>query len=700
MLFLSILPAPHHCPRAAAATDGEGRLLISEFYPCALLSDEYVAISNAGTTSTVLRNWTVTDGEGSIVIRSNLTILPGSRITITTNSSSFEEAFGRSSELVVGNRTAISTSGTFRLADGGDTIELRRPDGSLADAVAYGESVSSLQGWMGPPIPRIRQGEVAKRSVIAQSLVDTDSMSDWMPFREYRYGFTEAPAFGTKVGAGAVVGFVSPDCSLDVLVSGINSAMESVMLCTYEIGSVPVCDALIDARTRGVTVSVLVDGAPAGGLQEDGLACLSSLSNAGIKVLYVNGNLSEDSVQHVGALHAKYFVVDSARSFVLSENFVSSGLSEDGIYGNRGWGVAIEDLGLAEYLLKVFESDSREDRPDVRDWRMDRRYNRSAVLPERAPMARGQGVQGPLISSEDAWIRVFVSPDASVNEPFLAPLVSSSGEITVQQFQVEVLWDYRWTGARSNPMLDSLITAMRHGASARGLFDSSWYNLEGNKRAVDFLTGVIRNESLQGEFAQLNPLSPISIVHNKGAILDARKTLISSNNWCFASFARNRELAVLVESVEVASYFQSAFEMDWVPDTTPPIADAGFDRSVHPGAEVLLSSNRSLDDRAIARRSWDLGGDGRIECNETTYRLTLDRPGRYRVVLEVLDAWGNSARDVVTIEVVGRSDTGSSIPARGPWWGPCASGAAGAIVGLLLARRRIRAHKVNHRGAT
>lgn len=695
MLFLSILAAPHHSGYGSAESDD--RALISEFYPCGLCSDEYFAIVNSGTAPLSLENWTVTDGEGSLRFCCETMMPPGKRIVASSNASSFKSAFGEAPDISLSNRTAVASSGTFRLADGGDTIALVRPDGTVADLVAYGDT-GVPAGWVGQPVPRIRSGEVVKRALAGQSLKDTDSAVDWFCFREYRYGFTEFPVFGARIGGGALTAFVSPDCSLEVILSGIGSAEDSVRICTYELDSAPVCLALVDACSRGVTICVLVDGAPAGGLQSGEIDRLSALVQAGVQVRLVNGNLTKDSVQHVGALHAKYMVVDDSESFIISENFVRSGLSEDGLFGNRGWGVKVDDPDLAEFLAALFESDSRSDRPDVIDWSSDPRYNRSAEIRYSAARTAGLPAVAPCTSQDEAWVQAFVSPDASVNEPFLVQPIRSSRELLLSQFQVETAWNYRWTGEHSSPLIDSVVTAMRGGAHVRGVFDSSWYNLEANERVVAILSGIARNESLNGTFKQIDTRGPISILHNKGALLDSKRTLVSSNNWCLASFSKNRELALLIDSSEVASYFVRAFEMDWVPDGTPPNAQAGPDRRVLPGERVVLDAGLSSDDRAVADLSWDLGGDGTVDSTDLMFNVSFDKDGRYEVVLRVSDAWGNEGVDTVYIYVGAGSDRALSWPASGPWWAFLASGGAGAATGMMLARKRIRSQKFNHGG--
>ncbi|HDN96196.1 MAG TPA: hypothetical protein ENG71_03940, partial [Thermoplasmatales archaeon] len=52
-------------------------------------------------------------------------------------------------------------------------------------------------------------------------------------------------------------------------------------------------------------------------------------------------------------------------------------------------------------------------------------------------------------------------------------------------------------------------------------------------------------------------------IHNKGLIIDGEKVLISSINWGENSVRRNREIGVVVEDKNIASYFEDIFWYDW-----------------------------------------------------------------------------------------------------------------------------------------
>lgn len=679
--------------------------MISEFYPCALAGDEYFSVSCSGALYLSLRDWSVTDGEGEIRFVSDIWLFPGKTFTVSFNASSYWDAYDRLPDLSLDSPQIgdhVVMKGSFRLADVGDSIVLRSPDGATVDMVMYGSVDEVGVGWSGPPMPSLRKGEVAKRLKVNGGPVDTDTAADWLPFREFRYGFTEFGSRSFDVAPGAVTAFTSPDCSLQVITGAIRDSRRMICICTYEFSSVPICLELLEAVGRGVRVRVLVDGAPAGDMDEEAVACLSAIRASGAEVLTLNGNLTKGIVQHVGALHAKYIVIDSSKSIVMSENLVEDGVPQDSIFGNRGWGAMISDAGLAGYLLDLFDADARRSRHDVRDWLHDSRYNASAVLRKPPGSSHPQGFLASFVSTERASVTVVPSPDGSVDHPYLLEFLHASESVAVEQFQVDLFWTSRWTGERYlNPLLRDLLDSADGGAEVKALFDSSWFNYERNAQAVDFLRGNSTSGSrLSSDL--IDRRSPISLLHNKGAVVDGTLSSITSNNWVSASFARNRELAVLIGSREIASHFLRAFDLDWLPDDSPPVCDAGEDLELTQGRSVVLDASGCYDDRQICEYSWDFDADGHFESRDVRALYNGTVPGKHIVSLRVTDAWGNSAVDEVSVTVVSpeSSDHESSVVGIPQFLWPIPLLLAGCLAAAGLIRRRRNppdVRNLNHR---
>jgi phosphatidylserine/phosphatidylglycerophosphate/cardiolipin synthase-like enzyme len=62
----------------------------------------------------------------------------------------------------------------------------------------------------------------------------------------------------------------------------------------------------------------------------------------------------------------------------------------------------------------------------------------------------------------------------------------------------------------------------------------------------------------------------LSDTHNKLLIIDGEVTLLSSINFGENGFTNNREAGMVIQNTEVASYYLSIFESDWLDGEIPP----------------------------------------------------------------------------------------------------------------------------------
>ncbi len=693
LLLAIVLSGPHHVIASDSTLAGPLPLII-EFYPCGVCDDEYVVVSNPSPEPLDLAGWAISDGEGSIAFVGGVFIEGGGRAAVSANSSSFAAAYGRFPEVALdGSGEHAVVVGTFRMGDTGDDIRLISPDGSVVDSVRYGASEAVVEGWVGPPVPSIRQGEVARRSIVDGLPLDTDSANDWTGFREYRYGYTVFGGVGARVEGGAVTVFCNPDNSLSTILSVLDGAAESVRVCSYELSSVPLVRSLCEASLRGVQVRVLVDGSPVGGMEAVQSTCLSVLSLAGAEVSCIQGTLSEGIVRHFGAMHAKYIVVDSRVSVVLSENLVESGISQDTVHGNRGWGAAVDSADLSCALETLFDDDSRSSRRDVVAWTGDSRFDPSARLPDGPEPESSVALVEAFTTESPSYVSLMASPDCSESEPFLCPVLMEAKSLVVQQFQVDLEWYDRWHGCeRPSPVLEAMLSSLRSGGTVRMSMDSSWFNEERNDEVRAAMVAVCTYEGLSGEFHLSDPRSPITLTHNKGLVVDGSLSFITSDNWVNSSFSRNREMAMSIASEEVASYLTRVFDFDWYPDESPPIAVVEGPSEVSSGDIVVLNAERSSDDRLIQRFDWDVDGDGRFDCTGPVCEFVASLPVQQRVVLKVVDSWGNEGTVEFVVSV--RADW---VPVAAPpsGSGPLAAlGAAACTISvwslLILVHRRRR----------
>ena len=667
-------------------------VIISEFHPYAACNDEYFVLTNAGSSSVSVEGWDVTDGEGVVAFVDPVYVGPFASLVVSFNASSYLAAYGTLPEVHLDGLSTdvrVQASGSFRLGNDGDSLSLRDGSGAVLDFVVYGDCAEASTGWTGPPLASPRTGEVMVRVRSSDGFVDAGTSADWMPFREHRYGYTSWGPYATVVDPGCLTAFLSPDCSADVIVSRLDAARERIRLCSYEFSSPIVCQALLRALYRGVNVSLFVDGSPVGGIDERAVAALSALAGSEASVRVLTGRLDEGVVKHVAALHSKYFVIDSTDVIVLSENAVPSGIPTDRVFGNRGWGMAAVSSELAAYLTSVFEDDWREDRPDVMDWRCDARYDPHAEAPLLEESPHERGMFHPFTTTSVATVTLVVSPDGSLMSPFLCDTLLSERDLVVEQFQADLRWRTRWSDAELlSPLVSSVIDRARNGVACRALLDSSWFNLERNSEVVDALMAVRSGESIDCSARLMDPEGPITVMHNKGVIVDGRRAVVSSNNWVYASFAKNRELAAVIDSLEVASYFTEAFDADWDPDRVAPVIDAPKDIVASCGSWVTLSSEGCSDDRMLVGVQWDIDGDGSVDARTPSISFLLTAPGEMTVMLTLTDSWGNEATQAITIRVVSEHHpTPEERSSMGAYASVIPAALGGALLLLMLRKR-------------
>jgi cardiolipin synthase A/B len=529
LLFCLIIP----CVTAVA---------ITEFCPDTYLKDdpdEYVVLSGTGSLDGIL----VSDGEGGFRFP------PGSRIdgrtTVAYNGMAYARVHGGLPDFEFNNYSPdvpdVIPAGLFRLANAGDELMLYDHDNQL-------QKVS----W--PANVKPREGQV--------HFLDNGA---WDP-RVLMLGQSRiAPVNFSGVSG---VCFVSPDCSFELYENCIDMAKHEILLNVYEFSSPGMADALINARKRGVNVTVLIEGGPVGGISPEGKTICDLLVRNNILV-YQMGTAG-DSHAPYRYDHAKYIVVDSLYLFITSENFKGNGFPVQGKSGNRGWGVCLIDPGVATYFREVFLTD----------------LNGKGISPtsgKNVKLEPGGTVPhtrefSPL-RFEGAKVTPVLSPDTSYLISDL--LRSATSEIDIEQAYIS-----NESGCVPNRYLAEAINASHRGVRVRVLLDSYWFNTEGeddNDEMMAYINQVAASEHLplEARCAELER-NELEKIHNKGVVVDGKKVLVSSINWNYNSPTFNREAGVIIEQPEAARYYGAVFEDDWGLSTT-----SGRDQDITTGYQKV-----------------------------------------------------------------------------------------------------------------
>jgi phosphatidylserine/phosphatidylglycerophosphate/cardiolipin synthase-like enzyme len=498
-------------------------LRIVEFCPDTYLprdADAYLILEGTGS----LGNVTISDGEGSITFPAGSQIQ--GRVTVA------DEAVGY-----------MATHGTlpdFEVKETSPAVPDMVKEGRYSPANDKDELVLSVNGhvvqsfgWPGDLQPR--EGQV---HFLAGSA--------WDP----RILLLGQSQFKTETFANAMVtAFVSPDSSFGVLEQAISGARQEILVNAYEFTHPGIRDLLIAAHHRGVSVIVLLEGGPVGGISPDEEGLCAALNRSGIPLFRMTTTAAAHARYRYD--HAKYLVIDGRGLFISTENFGIHGYPPPGSSGTRGWGAFIEDPGVAGYFKEVFSAD----------------MHGGDVIPYTPPSRE--------ISPESPHPYPAVFPSLRVTNAIVTPILApdTSGEIVPllarakERIEIEQASIRNSSGDELDPFLSAAVNASRRGVAVRILLDGSLYNDEGpadNNEMVDLVNSLARSEDLPLSARILDPGSAdLEAIHTKGAVVDGRFVLISSINWNGNSPNFNREAGVILEDPSLGNYFSSVFDADW-----------------------------------------------------------------------------------------------------------------------------------------
>ncbi|RZN42497.1 MAG: hypothetical protein EFT35_01805 [Methanophagales archaeon ANME-1-THS] len=556
MLILALLLSFGHHSCAHAASEPTPPLVITEIYPDTATKnelDEYLTITNPGSRTVNIGGWSITDNEGTIIFPS-FEVRQHQTLYLSKNASAFIEQmrsvgkelfpdfeYGADSDPRVSQMQTVGRAVAFRNA--GDEVILRDKNGREVDVVLYGDSSYQGSGWSGESLKNPREGMVLRR----RGIQDTNQCEDWLML-----------PFGTSYHAperiavsGTVTTFVSPDCSFSVLQREIEHATSSLHLNLYQFENPYLMDSILDAVKRGVQVSLLLEGSPVGGITDDERYIASQVSERGGSVRF-----SDDPFVN----HAKYAVVDNKTLILMTENWGDTGVPLNNSFGNRGWGIVIQNERVAKYFKEAFLEDfyrGKEYAPDGKDPKLS-----SFIMSRTIP----QGAYLPVFEPQTATCRLTVIPlfapdNVLSNQTILGLLNGATERICVQQFSVARVW-----GEADNPFITALLNAARRGCEVKLLLDSNEYNLDAwndndetmawiNERAAE------ENLSLEAKLVDLDSLG-LAKLHTKGLIVDGKVVVIASLNWN-ANSIYNREAGIIVENEDLGSYYEAVFFHDW-----------------------------------------------------------------------------------------------------------------------------------------
>lgn len=403
------------------------------------------------------------------------------------------------------DRIVAPLSGRLRLANGGDVVRLQRND-TVVDSVQYDSAA---------------EGEVLHATT-----------RQWEPL-----GATNRPIITGN--ASTVEAFVLPDAS-DRAVKLLAGAKNRVLLAGYTFASERVVTELEAAIARGVSVEVLVDGSPIGGMTATSATLLDRVDRAGADVRLIAGERAR--YRHH---HAKYAVVDR-EALVTTENWSPAGT---GGRSSRGWGVITSDESIVEGLATTFVQDTEW--VDAIPW-----DDYAPTLVEQDVATGNYPTEFEPANISVNHSRLLVTPDNAAGE--IQSLIDGATE-SLDVYQVSI-------GGRNMPFVQALISAAERGVEVRILLSSAWYSEDENEQVATWLNDLATAHDLPLSVRLATPGNAYEKIHSKGLIIDRDTAVVTSINWNNNSIRNNREVALVLSSDSVGTYYGSVFDADWERD--------------------------------------------------------------------------------------------------------------------------------------
>ena len=586
---------------------------------------EGFSLYNYGTSIVDLKDYSVTDGEGTLTF-TGIIVEPQTRVTIVNRIDPDTYFTNRDRTYVLNSDKVVQTK-SFALNDSGDDIYLFKGN-TLIDAFCYGNKTADT-GWSGPPVTIS-----SSKYFLRVAPIDTNTASDWILTQP---GLTNYP-FDPSLSYDAVVTpFTFPESNGDPIYKAFENAKTEILISIYQLTSPNLVALLCDLERRTtdhVDVRILLEGDVFGYDMSTELTLMKSITDAGGEVILINSQAS-GNYERYAFVHNKYAVIDSEIVIITSENWTTANMGTS--RSNRGWGAVIESTEYASFMTNVFINDTKGEYGDV--WALNEFY------PSLKPYS-GNLTYSSVPSYETVSFNAKVTPLLSPDNSYVAQkyyMDNANHRIYSEQLDFG-----SFSSLNNSSPVSWMSEASDRGVDARFILDASMSSSrEENINEINLI-----NTTTGIKAVAINGGPGFSTTHNKGIIIDDTVWL-GSVNWTGNSFSNNRETAVLIDSPEVTDYFLGYFMEDWnanykFNDDESLSVISNKDRITEEGTVVFTASG-PVDESY----TWDVYGNGDLRRSQTNRIVCEDLvPGTYTMKV-TRDSTSESVEFVYTVHQSG-----------------------------------------------
>ncbi|MFN8485130.1 MAG: phospholipase D-like domain-containing protein [Anaerolineae bacterium] len=581
--------------------DGPRLRLSALYYDTAISGepDESFEIWNLGSEAVSLLGWSVGDG-AHIATFPDMAVPPRSGVWCAYSAAAFRFTFTTTPTCEYGLTTDPSlahlSGAALHFTNTGGRVTLFAPGGAPADTLVY-KAGKGGDGWVGEavqpwhPLGFSEEGQILSRKrdeTTGRPLADIGRASAWAsdPADVFDGRRVRFPAWDMAAGqpfrsavAAPVTVALAPDAAFSLVRDVLASATTSIDLEVYQIEHPALADLLAARAAAGVSVRVLLEGAPSGGLTDEDRWAATRIARAGGRVLYMAAQGARRP--RFKSQHAKFAVIDGQRLLLGSENLTPDAMPDDdkgdGTLGRRGVVLVTPQPDLVAYAQGLFARDTDTRWGDLVGWSEgDAEFGPPPLGYQPPRVSGGIGYPAfattPLTAVADEF-ELIQSPENSLRrvDGLIALLGRAGAGDTIL---VEELSEPGWWGAAGsvpeidpNPRREALIAAARRGASVRVLLDRFFDDPRDPRSNTATCVGLNSLAAAEGLDLQCRTGNPTGLgIHNKMTLVRVSgegHAHIGSLNGTEVSHKLNRELAVQFRSAAVYAYLASVFAWDW-----------------------------------------------------------------------------------------------------------------------------------------
>lgn len=305
--------------------------------------DEGVSVYNYGSSSLDLKGYQIVTKNYTMSVTSSIPVGSDTFVTLyraDVEGSSFagqDPSYKLADVCKLENSTKTISDLDNIFVNSSDYVQLKSSSGKVLDAVYYG-SIKDIDTslWSGSALT------ISSHTTVQRiGTYDTDSAEDWVKFipgKTYN-------AFDPDLKFDATVTpFLFPESGGIPVLQALESAQKSICITLYQFTNRNVYSLLCDKADQGVDIRVLIEGECYQYDMSTDVTYLKALVDHGATVRLI-GVGDEGVTDRYAYVHAKYALIDDAKTVITSENWTADNLNGSitenpykGSNGNRGWG--------------------------------------------------------------------------------------------------------------------------------------------------------------------------------------------------------------------------------------------------------------------------------------------------------------------------------------------------------------------------